>query len=326
MDQLSALLVFVRVVEARSFAQAAKIIGVTASGVGKSISRLEADLGVRLLSRTTRRLSLTDEGALFFDHCRRVLDELDQAQSVLSKRQASPRGRLRVSLPTTVGKRFICPRLPEFMERCPDVILELNMSDRWVNLVEDAVDVAVRIGTLHDSSLIARQLGRQQVITIASPAYLKERPLQGLDDLARHSCICFRLPSSGRERPWGFQQGGRDVELHPRSRLTIDDAEGLVVAVCAGIGVTQIPSYVATRALAEGAAVEVLSGLRPRPTPIHAVHASQKNVRPSVRAFIDFLTRIPELRHTESDRLGLQGSEPAPCEPPGADSRRASAR
>jgi len=315
MDQLSGILAVVRAVEARSFARAAKSIGVTASGVGKSISRLETELGVRLLSRTTRRLSLTDDGAVFFEHCRKVLDELELARGLMSHRQTSPRGRLRVSMPITLGKRFVCPKLPEFLARCPDLSLELNLTDRWINLVEDAVDVALRIGNLHDSSLVARQLGQQQVITVCSPAYLKARPLHSLDDLALHSCISSRLSSSGRDRPWGFQQNGRDIELRPRTRLAVDDAEGLLEAVCAGLGVTQVPSYVAAPALRDGSAVEVLAALRPRPMPIHAVYASGKNVRPGVRAFIDFLAQIPGLRHTESPAREAPSGAPGAGEP-----------
>lgn len=290
------MLVFVQAAEARSFAKAAKALGLTASGVGKSIARLEAELGARLLSRTTRRVSLTDDGRVFLDHCRRILDEIEVARSSISNRKGVVRGRLRVSLPSTLGKRFVVPRLPELLRRHPELGLEIQLSDRWVNLVEDAVDVALRIGVLSDSSLVARAIGKQQIISLASPGYLRGKPLATHADLAWHACLAFRLPTNGRQRPWHFQHAGQAVVFSPRVRLTLDDGEALVEAARAGLGVIQVPSYMATEAIASGALVEVLRAERPHPDPLHAVFAGPRASRPGVRAFIDFLSTIPELR------------------------------
>ena len=296
MEDLRAIMAFVNAAELRSFTRAAKVLGMTPSGVGKSIARLETSLGVRLLHRTTRRVGLTDEGAVFFEQCRRVLDELDAARSLMSNRGTAPRGRLRVSLPRTIGRRIFVPALPRFIADHPNVELDISLSDRRINLVEEGIDVAIRIGTLGDSSLIARPIGQQQIVTIAPPALVSDEPIESLGDLALHRCLSFRFPSTGRERVWTFRSEGRALELRPRSFMTLDDGEGLVAAVRADLGVTQIPSYMAEDVLASGEVVEVLSHLRSRPVPIHAVFASRRNMPARTRAFIDFVTSLEGLR------------------------------
>lgn len=293
MEHLNDLLAFVRAAEARSFTQASRLLGVTPSGVGKSVARLEAALGVRLLQRTTRRVGLTDDGAVFFEHCRRILDELAAAQSQMSRRGAAPRGRLRVSLPTTLGRRVLAPQMPRFLERHPEITIELGLSDRRVNLIEDGIDVAVRIGALDDSRLVARRLGDQQVVTVVSPRYLGGDRIDTIGELALHRCIVFRLPTTGRERPWHFRQDGRPIEWRPRAWITADEGETLVELARAGAGVTQVPSYFTDEALARGELVEILAALRPHPDPIHAVFASQRNLPARTRAFVDFLASLP---------------------------------
>lgn len=296
MEDLGAIMAFVNAAELRSFTRAARVLGMTPSGVGKSIARLETSLGVRLLHRTTRRIGLTDEGIVFFEQCRRILDELDAARALMLNRGAAPRGRLRVSLPRTIGRCIFVPALPRFLADHPNVELDIGLSDRRVNLVEDGIDVAIRIGALEDSSLIARPVGQQQIVTIASPALVSDEPIESIGDLALHRCLSFRLPSTGRERPWTFRAEGRALELRPRPFITIDDGEGLVAAVQAGLGVSQVPSYMAEGALASGEVVEVLSHLRSRPMPIHAVFASRRNMPARTRAFIDFVTSLEGLR------------------------------
>lgn len=296
MEDLGAIVAFVRAAELRSFTQASRVLGITASGVGKSIARLETSLGVRLLHRTTRRIGLTDDGAVFFEQCRRILDELASAHDLISNRGAAPRGRLRVSVPITIGKRIIIPALPRFLAAHPDVDLDVCFSDRRVNLIEDGIDVAVRIGHLADSSLVARPMGHQQILTVASADYVAENGIASLGDLALRRCFSFKLPSTGRERAWTFRLDGRAVEWRPRSFLTLDDGEALVAAARAGLGVTQVPSYMADDALATGELVEVLPNLRSLPEPIHAVFASRRNLPARTRAFVDFVTSLGGLR------------------------------
>lgn len=295
MDPLSGITAFVRAAETESFAQAARSLGITASGVGKSVARLEAELGVRLMNRTTRRITLTDDGAVFFERCKKILDELADAQSLMSNRRTEPRGRLRVSAPLVIGRRFLVPRLPSFLQRHPELQLEISLNDRRVNLVEESIDVAVRIGPLADSSLMARALGKHQVVTIASPRYLAGANIHSLGQLAQHRCLVFRTPTTGRERPWQFHTAAGAQEFRPRAALTLDCGEALVEAARAGLGVTQIPSLMAEPALDSGDVVEVLREQRARPDPIHAVYTRARSTPLRVKAFLEFLTTVPEL-------------------------------
>ena len=295
MEGLDTVLVFVRAAELGSFTRAAGPLGMTSSGVGKAVARLEADLGVRLLHRTTRRVALTDDGALFFEQCRRVLEDLEAARNEVSSRSAVLLGRLRVSLPMTIGRRVVIPALPRFVEQHPGVILDLRLTDRRVSLVEEGVDVALRVGALADSSLVARPIGRQRLLTLAAPGYLAGRSIDTLGDLALHRCLSFRMPTSGREKPWLFRAQQRTMEWSPRSFMVVDDGEALVAAAAAGLGVCQVPEYMMTTELQSGTLVEVLGPLAPPPEPIHAVYSSQRNLPARTRAFIDFLARLAGL-------------------------------
>lgn len=298
MDRLNGILAFVRTAESHSFALAAKVLDVTPSGIGKRISRLENDLGVRLLNRTTRRVSLTDDGSVFFEHCRRILEDLDQAHSQISNRSTEPRGRLRVSLPSALGRQFVVPYLKRFLDQYPKLTLEVSLSDRWVNLVEEEVDIALRIGVLSDSSLVARPLWQQQVITVAGPNYLRGRKVGAMAELVAHRCLIFRWPKTGRVRPWVFYMDGNTIEWRPRGFVTLDEGQALVDAARADIGIVQVPSYMAQEAIRKKELVELLEDIRPRPVPINAIYASQHNVPMRIRVLVDFLTTLPGPSHT----------------------------
>lgn len=302
MNDLAAIVAFVKAAEQRSFTGAARLLGVTASGVGKTIGRLEEELGVRLLHRTTRRVQLTDEGAIFFERCRRVVEELEAARASISHRDVVARGKLRVSMPSTIGKRFVVPMLPRFVEKHPELELDVDLNDRRVNLVEEGYDVALRIGVLHDASLVARVIGQQQILTIASPSYPNVESLTSLGELSHQRCIVFRMPSTGRERPWGFRIDGRAIEWRPKPAMTLSDGEAIVAAVEAGLGIAQVPSLMAHDALSAGRLVELMHGHRPAPDPISAVFPSGKNLPARTRAFVEFLAGIPGLAPTPSPK------------------------
>lgn len=293
MDRFSGILAFVRTAESHSFVQAARLLDVTPSGIGKRIARLETDLGVRLLNRTTRHVSLTDDGSVFFEHCRRIIDDLDKAHCLMSNRQAEPRGRLRVSMPSTLGRLFVVPHLKRFLDQYSELTLELNMSDRWVDLIEDEIDIALRIGALSDSSLVARPLWQQQAITVAAPNYLQGRQVTTIAELALHRCLMYRWPKTGRERPWLFHVEGSATEWRPRLFVTLNEGQALVDAARADMGIVQVPSYMAEEAIKRKELVEVLQHIRPRPTPINAIYASQHNVPMRTRVLIDFLITLP---------------------------------
>lgn len=295
MELSPGILAFVRTAELGSLTRAARALGVTPSGVGKSIARLEDDLGVRLLQRTTRRIALTDDGALFFEHGRRVLEELEGARNMLSNRRGAASGRLRVSLPLTIGRRIVVPALADLLPKYPELRVEVAFSDRRVNLIEDGIDVAVRIGELHDSSLIAKRIGAQQVVTIVSPRYLRGRRVESMNDLSPLHAIVFRMPTTGAIRPWRFRAARRAAQWHPTPYLAFDDGEAIVAAVVVGLGVAQVPSYMAEGAIASGDVLELLPRERPAADPIHAVYPSQRNLPARVRVFVEFLAALPGL-------------------------------
>ena len=293
--------VFVRAAELRSFTAAAKSLGLTSSGVGKSVTRLEAELGVRLLHRTTRRVALTDEGALFLEHCRHVLEEVEHARASIAERVVAPRGRVRVSVPRFIGMQVVVPVLSAFTEAWPDVSLDVSLSDRRVSLADEGIDLAIRVGELHDESVVARRLGTIDIVTIASPTVLTRTPVEALGDLPFAPCVAFRVATTGRERAWFFRVDGRVVEWSPRAGIVLDAGEAMVEAAASGAGVTQVPAWMATEALACGAVVEVLAALRPPPLPVHAIYLGGKGLAPRTRTFLDFLVALPAWRESASD-------------------------
>jgi LysR family transcriptional regulator, regulator for bpeEF and oprC len=286
---------FVRVAELGSFTRAAHALGVTPSGIGKSIARLEDELGVRLLQRSTRKVSLTDDGVVFLEHGRRVLEELDAARSSLSTRRGAALGHLRVSLPLTLGRQVVVPALPGFLARYPGLRVEISFSDRRVSLLEDGIDVAIRIGELRDSSLVAKRVGVQQNITIGCARQLAGRRIETIGDLTMLPAVVFRMPSTGTIRPWRFRSGKRAIELRPTPVISLDDGEAIVSAVAAGLGIGQIPSYMATAVIAAGEVIELLPSFREGPLPISAVYPSQRHLPARTRAFIELVASLPGL-------------------------------
>lgn len=292
MDHLGAIRTFIEIADQGSLTKAAETLDLSRAMVSRHLDGLERWLGTRLLHRTTRRVALTDDGAVFLEHCRRVLDEIDEARAVIAHRSGAPRGRLRVSMPSFLALRHVLPALSAFTRDNADVRLDVGLSDRRVNLAEEGVDVAVRVGELVDSSLVAVRLGAMQIVTVATPALAAELGIESLGDLAVSPCAAFKLPSTGRERPWAFTIDGRAVEWSPRAPIVVDGGEGMVAVAMAGVAVTQVPHGMAAEALASGALVEVLAPLRPAPLPIHAVHLAGRRVSPRTRAFLDFLAGL----------------------------------
>ncbi|HEX4885400.1 MAG TPA: LysR family transcriptional regulator [Casimicrobiaceae bacterium] len=290
MESLAGVVAFVRTAQLRSFTGAGRALGLTGSAVAKAVARLEASLGVRLLHRTTRSVTLTDDGAVFLDHAQRALAALDDAASVVGRGNASLRGTLRVDVPVVLGRERIVPALVTWLAAHAQLAVDLRFSDRWTPLIEEGIDVAIRIGAIADSRLVARVVGEQRLAMVASPAYLGRRGTPRRPaDLDDHDGIAFRLPTSGRARPWQLQQAGRPVEMRPRGRLLLDEGEALVRAAEAGAGIAQVPDYMAAAAIARGALVPILEAFAPAPLPVSAVYAHAPIVAPKVRAFVDFV-------------------------------------
>lgn len=289
MEDLSAIAAFVRVVEARSFAAAAPHLGMSASGVSRAISRLEARLGVRLLARSTRSLSVTEEGRLFYERCRRILTDLSEATDIVREARERPSGRLRVAATTSIGRAALLPFLPDFHARYPDIQLELLMGDRAIDMIEEGVDCAIRIGDLADSSLIARRVGRIQLITCASPAYLERRGApRTLDELDGHECIGYVKPPRG-VLTWDFQtdEGRTSIDVQPK--LAINDAESVIQACIMGLGIIQTGDYVAAPYIKRGELVSLFeTQMVPGPA-MSVVYPQRRHLSARVQVFIDWI-------------------------------------
>ena len=292
MDNLNYIAAFVQAAERRSFVAAARALGISASAVGKSVAKLEAQLGTQLLVRTTRRVSLSHEGELMYTHWRRILDDLQDAQALLSSTQSSPRGLLRIGLPT-IGYRFLLPVIPAFRARYPDIELDLDFNDRLVDVVEARLDAVIRSGVLADSSLSARRLGLFRFVLCASPAYLAQRgrPLRP-EDLAAHDCLRFRFPTSGKLQPW--QMGGdtaeaaQDAAAHPPA-LTCNNMEALRGAAIGGLGIAYMPDFLARDALADGSLQTVLDDCLTYSGQFSILWPSGRLMSPRLRVFVDFV-------------------------------------
>jgi DNA-binding transcriptional LysR family regulator len=280
-----------------SFAAAARDLGTSPSTIAKSVARLEAGLGVKLFHRTTRRVNLTADGERLFRRCERVLAEVEDLRAEAAGVRATPSGTLRIDLPITYGRRVVMPLLADVVQRHPDLRLDVRLQDGYADIVRDGLDLAIRAGALHDSSLVARRIDWQQLIVIASPSYLAARGTpRRITDLPRHDIIVFRQPTSGRPRPWQLRQGGRAVELQPEARAQINDGEGMVAAAAMGLGLAQIPDYMASDELARGAVVEVMASFRPAAMPISAVMPSSRLLPPRVRVVLETLDVLRKLR------------------------------
>ncbi|WP_186236650.1 LysR family transcriptional regulator [Burkholderia gladioli] len=288
MDNLNGIVAFVRTAETLSFVAAGRKLGISASAVGKTIAKLERSLGVRLFHRTTRRVTLTEEGRHFHERCHRILEELRDAEATLSASAQTPRGRLRVSLPV-IGYRFLLPVLLAFSARYPDIELDLDFNDRLVDVVEGGFDAVIRSGQLSDSSLMSRRLGPFRFVLCASPDYLARAGVpRGLADLAAHEGVRYRFPTTGKLQPWSLlPDGGEPPNL--RCAMTCNNMEALRGAVIAGFGIGFMPDFLARDALAAGSLVEVLEPHSIAPGQFSILWPSSRQLSPKLRVFVDFM-------------------------------------
>lgn len=286
MDHLAGLTAFVRTADLGSFIAAGRSMGVSASAVGKAVARLEAQLDVRLFQRSTRSLRLTEEGRLFHDRCRRVLEDLEDARDALTGTRQAPRGRLRVSAPV-VSYHFLWPVLPEFMALHPEVELDIDFNDRIVDLIEDRIDVAIRSGDLGDSRMITRILRPYRLLLCAAPAYLEKHGVPALpSDLDGHLGLRFRFPNSGRLQDWPLSG---DQELRVRTALICNNMEAVRGAAMAGLGIGCMPDFLVEEPLRTGALRTVLDDCIGEPGLFHLIWPSNRNLSPKVRVFVDFV-------------------------------------
>ena len=288
MDRLQSVEVFLKVAELGSYSAAAVRLGMSKSTVSKHVAALEARLGIRLLNRTTRRLSLTEGGQIFRDRGLTVIDAMAAAEQCVTRLTEAPRGKLKVNAPMTFGIRYLSPILPRFLETYPEVELELSLNDRRVDLIDEGYDLAVRIGKLDDSSLIARKLARTTLACVASPAYLeRHKPPTHPNELSAHACLRYSYSLTPGE--WRFDRDGETVRVRVDGRYVANNGDVIREAAIAGLGVSCQPLFFLRDELAQGRLLCLLEDWSMPELVVHAVYPESRHVSPKLRAFIDFL-------------------------------------
>jgi DNA-binding transcriptional LysR family regulator len=288
MDRLDVIATFIKVAELASFTAAAGALNISRTVASDRVMQLEARLGVKLLNRTTRRVSLTEAGLAYLERARLALATLEAAEEEASTLSARPRGVLRVNAPVTFGARHVAPAVASFLAAHPELGVELTLADRRVNLLEEQVDVAVRIGRLEDSSLMARRLAPCRSIVCAAPAYIAARgmPVHPAD-LAKHDCLSYAYAADGDL--WRFEREGQQETVRVGSRIWSNNGEALAYAAIAGLGIALKPTFIVGEALRDGRLVPVLPGWTVPPLGVHAVWPPNRFLPFKTRAFIDHL-------------------------------------
>ena len=293
MDRFEAMAVFSSVAELGSFAAAARHLGLSPAAVTRAVSGLEARLGARLLTRTTRRVALTDAGRGYLDDCRRILQELEQAEADAAGSHAIPEGELAVTAPTQFGRLHLGPLLPAFLQRYGDLAVSVLLVDRLVDLVEEGIDVGIRIGALTSTALVAVRLGEVRRVVVGAPDYLTAAGAPGLpDDLAEHRLIA---PTSlMTAASWGFVVEGKSVAVSIRARLAASQPDVAIDAARSGFGLTRVPLYQVADEVQAGRLRVVLDQFEEPPVPVHLITIDGRRAAAKVRAFVDFM--VPRLR------------------------------
>ncbi|WP_455864859.1 LysR family transcriptional regulator [Pantoea agglomerans] len=280
---------FVAAVKAGSYTHAAGSLGLTRSAIGKSIVRLETRMGVRLLNRTTRSLSLTDEGRVMYDRCRQILDDLEEVDAAMAMRRGQPSGTLRLSAPLSFGQRHILPVLDAYLKKWPELRAEVSFTDRFVDLIEEGFDIAIRIGEPRDDSrILTRTIASQRIVTCASPEYLSLRGIPKTPaELTGHDTIF--LLSAEKRRSWHFATPEGTFVYEGPGRLNLDSSEAMRASAISGFGIVHLPTYLLADDVRSGKLVPVLEEYPFPPEPVRIIYPSKRHLSPRIRAFIDLL-------------------------------------
>lgn len=282
--------IFARVVECASFTRAADTLGVPRSSVSAAIRELEERVGARLLHRSTRKVSPTQDGDAFYERCQRLISDVEEAESLFRQSEAKLSGKLRVDVPGRIGRLIIAPSLSDFLDLYPRLDIDLGITDRAVNLIEESIDCVLRVGPLSDSELIARAIGTLPLINVASPAYLDRHGTpQTPEDLASHWTVNYASPSTGRVAPWEWIEGDDLQTLTVRGRVTVNSAEAYIACCISGLGLIQIPAYDVRIHLESGELVEVLMDYRAKPLPMTLLYPHRQHLSRRVQVFADWL-------------------------------------
>ncbi|MBC7992534.1 MAG: LysR family transcriptional regulator [Rhizobacter sp.] len=295
MDRFDAMQAFARVVEAGSFTKAAETLHMSKTSVTQLVQQLEARLRVRLLNRTTRKVQVTADGAAYYERVVRLLAEMDDAETSLSSALESPRGRLRVDVPSPLARMILIPALPTFHAHYPDIQIDLGVSDRLVDLIGDNVDCVIRGGELTNQSLMARRVGDLQLRVCAAPSYLERagtpvhpRELEG----AQHRTVGFLSPRTGKVLSYPLRREGESIEVQGRHVLTVDDGNAYLAAGLAGLGVLWLPDYMSKAYLARGELVALFEGWHLDPMPMYLAFPPNRHVSTKLRVFIDWVVQL----------------------------------
>ncbi len=306
-DLLTLFKTFLRVVETGSFTAVAAEFNTSQPTVSRQIAALEDQVGALLFQRTTRALTLTDDGRVLYEQARQTLDSVQQALGSVGRRRLAPSGTLRLACPVVFGRLHIVPRLRAFLARHPEVAIDLVMNDGFTDLVEEGIDLAIRIGEITDPGMIARRIGTTRRVTVASPDYLAARGIPSRPaDLAAHDCIVYSRLATGNR--WVFSGEAGPVTVAVSGRFRVNNSEGVREGVLAGLGIGVVPVWHFTDEIASGRLAVILSDFEPQPLPTQAVYPSRRFLAPKVRAMIDFLAHEFEL----DPSLSAYGS-PVPC-------------
>lgn len=306
MDYLAALRAFVAVVDAGSFARAAERMDVSRPIVTTRIAQLERHLAARLLTRTTRRLALTDDGRAFYARALRILDEVAEAQDAIGGGLAPARGRLRAAMPAAFAHQVLVPALPRLLARHPELTLELVLHEGAPDLVREGLDCAVRAAQVREGDLVVRRIGTARLVTVAAPAYLARRgaPAEPVA-LEAHDCIACLHADTGQPLPWTFDQAGDAIVVAPRYRLALTSMEGAAAAAVAGLGVAHVFSSIAHAPVVAGRLVPLLTGWTPPGPPVSVVYPGSRYLSAKVRAFADFALEAFPAESWWRDILGV---------------------
>jgi len=288
MDSLNAMEVFVRVVQAGSFSEAARSLSLTPSAVSKQVSRLEDRLGARLINRTTRRLGLTEEGSAFFERAQRILVDIEEAEQAVSHLHGAPRGTLKLNAPVIFGQAYIAPLLPSYLQTNPEMRVEFSLSDRYVDLLEEGLDLVIRIGELSDSSLIARKLASGRRVVVASKAYLnKVGTPRKPSDLSQLNCLIYLYRAT--RNVWRFEGPSGTETVEVGGDVETNSVQVVLDLIKAGHGLSLMPTWLVAEYLRKGELVQVLTDYAAPDAQIYAVYPPGRHLSPKVRSFVDHL-------------------------------------
>lgn len=299
MDRLQAMEVFTRVVETNSFSKAAELLDLPRGSVSNLIQALEQHVGVRLLNRTTRQVSVTEDGALFYERCVNILSEISDAESSLSNKRQSPSGMIRVDTSGTLAKALLLPALEDFYREYPEIEVRLGLADRNIDLIQDGVDCVIRMGTLEESSLVARRIGNSRIVTCASPAYLEANGTpETLDDLQDHRAVNYVSARSGKIFPFEYEVNGEIVKVSLNGALAVNDGTVYITAGALGYGIIQPSRFMVADMIQRGELSEILTSYSVPSTPLSIVYPHRRNLSSRVRAFTEWVTELAK-RHPD---------------------------